>query len=118
MFRLLSCFKKILCFCSGLAICIGLLKIQACYVMINIVCSLISNCTLYLLYGQLVHIDNPKLALVRIVCFSVQFISRIRILFGFLLRGPLRMSLKTFMLLPLSAINLEPVLSYYTRYGT
>ena len=64
MFRLLSCFKKILCFCSGLAICIGLLKIQACYVMINIICSLISNCTLYLLYGQLVHIDNPKLALV------------------------------------------------------
>ena len=34
---------------------------------------------LYLLYGQLVHIDNSKLALVRIVCFSVQFISRIRI---------------------------------------
>ena len=26
---------------------------------------------LYLLYGQLVHIDNSKLALVHIVCFSV-----------------------------------------------
>ena len=34
---------------------------------------------LYLLYGQLVHIDNSKLALVCIVCFSVQFISRIQI---------------------------------------
>ena len=37
---------KILCFCGGLEIYIGLLKIQACYVKFNIICNLISDCTL------------------------------------------------------------------------